>query len=144
MNYTIIQSKRQYQEYCDRVLELASKKSTKQIELELELIELLIDKWDKDHYKRKTQDPIELLKYLMENHGLSRNDLKKLLGLERSAISQILSYKKGLSKRVIRILSDHFKVSQEAFNRPYPIKSDANKGHKDEKRMNTTKVLQHA
>jgi len=36
-------------------------------------------------------------------------------------VSEILHYKKGLSKDAIRILAAHFKLSQEAFNRPYPL-----------------------
>jgi HTH-type transcriptional regulator/antitoxin HigA len=46
MEYTIIKTKKQYREYCDRVMELAAKVSTKKLEDEMELIELLIDKWE--------------------------------------------------------------------------------------------------
>lgn len=142
MEYTIIKSKKQYVEYCNRVMELASKKTTKAIEDEIELLELLIDKWDSDNYKQPEKDPIELLKYLMENRNMKRVDLVKLLGIKKSAVSQILNYQKGLSKEVIRKLSDYFKVSQDAFNRSYPIKSEANKGHINEKMMNVPKELE--
>lgn len=37
-------------------------------------------------------------------------------------VSEMLNYKKGLSKETIRILSDRFKLNQEAFNRPYELK----------------------
>lgn len=37
-------------------------------------------------------------------------------------MSDILNYKKGLSKEVIRKLATHFKVRQEAFDRPYKLK----------------------
>jgi HTH-type transcriptional regulator/antitoxin HigA len=141
MKYAIIKSKKQYKEYCNKVMDLASKKPTKEIEDELELLELLIDNWEKDNLKNDESDPIELLKFLIENHNMERSDLIKLLGISKGALSQILSYKKGLSKNVIRKLSERFKVSQEAFNRPYLIKSQANKGHKDERMMNTTKEL---
>lgn len=144
MNYSIIRSKKQYAEYCNRIMELSSEKSTKAIEDEIELLELLIDKWDRDHYSSKEKDPIELLKYLMENHNLKREDLIHILDIKKSAISQILNYHKGLSKDVIRKLSEYFKVSQDAFNRPYEIKSEANKGHKNEKMMNVPKVLKTA
>lgn len=144
MNYSIIKSKKQYVEYCDRILELSSKKSTQAIEDEIELLELLIDKWDRDHYSSKEKDPIELLKYLMENHNLKREDLIQILDIKKSAISQILNYHKGLSKDVIRKLSEYFKVSQDAFNRPYEIKSEANKGHINEKMMNVPKILERA
>lgn len=144
MNYTIIKNKKQYKEYCNKVMDLASKKPTKEIEAEMELIELLIDKWDSENYKHKESNPIELLKYLMENHNMERSDMIKLLGISKGALSKILGCKMGLSKTVIRKLSEHFKMSQEAFNRPYELVSDANKGHVNERMMNTTKKLVHA
>jgi HTH-type transcriptional regulator/antitoxin HigA len=87
----------------------------------MELLELLIDNWESKVYATKPKDPIQLLKSLMEVHQLKSVDLVKILGIQRSAVSQILSYKKGLSKDVIRKLSEHFKLSQEAFDRPYKL-----------------------
>ena len=142
MKYTIINNKAQYVEYCNKIMKLASiKKPDKGREEEIALLELLIGKWDKEHYKQKERTPIELLKYLMENQGMSRNDLMEILDLSKGAISQILNCKKGLSKDVIRKLAHTFKVSQEAFNRPYPLIIEANRGHQNEKMMNTKKSL---
>jgi HTH-type transcriptional regulator / antitoxin HigA len=45
-----------------------------------------------------------------------------MLGISKGLVSNILNYKKGLSKESIRILANRFKVSQEAFNRPYVLK----------------------
>ncbi|HSZ24865.1 MAG TPA: helix-turn-helix domain-containing protein [Cytophagaceae bacterium] len=139
MEYTIIKTAKQYKEYCAKLMELASKKTTKKIQDEIELIELLIEKWDNEHSKSKDMDPIELLKYMMENKNMSQTDLIPILGIHKSAISQILSYKKGLSKEVIRKLAEFFKVSQEGFNRSYPLVSEINRGHVNEKLMNTKK-----
>jgi HTH-type transcriptional regulator/antitoxin HigA len=142
MEYTIIHTKKQYKEYCKKIMELSSKKSTKKIEDEIELLQVLIDKWDKENYKSEDEmDPIQLLKYIMENKNLSQADLVPILGINKSAVSQIMSYKRGLSKEVIRKLSSHFKMTQEAFNRSYPLVSEANRGHVNEKMMNTTKVF---
>ena len=142
MQYGIIKNKKQYKEYCDRVMELASKKHSKETETEMELIELLIDKWESDNLKKEDMNPIELLRNLMENHSMERTQLIDLLGISKGAVSKILNYKKGLSKVVIRKLSEYFKVSQEAFNRPYLIRSEFNKGHRDEKTMNVRKKLE--
>lgn len=48
-------------------------------------------------------------------------DLVDLLDISKGYVSDILNYKKGLSKEVIRKLAEFFKVSQEAFNRPYKL-----------------------
>jgi len=55
----------------------------------------------------------------MTEHNLKAKDLVDILGLSKGTVSKILNSNKGLSKDVIRKLSDYFKVSQEAFNRPY-------------------------
>jgi hypothetical protein len=49
-------------------------------------------------------------------------DLAKLLQVSEGLVSDMLNYKKGLSKDTFRILSERFKLNQEAFNRPYALK----------------------
>lgn len=141
MSYTIIKNKKQYQEYSDKVIELASKNPTKEIEDEMELLELLIDNYEIKIYATETKDPIVLLKSLMEVHQLKSVDLVNILGIQRSAVSQILSYKKGLSKDVIRKLSEHFKLSQEAFNRSYELVPHSNQRSISEKKNETAYLL---
>ena len=142
MKIGIIKSEKQYLAYCDELEKLLEKKKPAKADLELiELIELLLDDWDRKRVNVKESDPVELLKSFMDNHKMSNNDLAGLLDLSKGAISQILNYKRGLSKNVIRKLADRFKVSQEAFNRPYELRVEENKGHKNEKMMNTKKEL---
>ncbi|WP_438944845.1 hypothetical protein [Sediminibacterium sp.] len=59
----------------------------------------------------------------MSDHQLKAVDLASLLNVSEGLVSDMLNYKKGLSKDTIRILSQKFKVSQEVFNRPYKLKS---------------------
>ncbi len=59
----------------------------------------------------------------MQDHQLKPQDLTEILGISKGYVSDILNYKKGLSKEVIRKLAEHFKVRQEAFNRVYDLKS---------------------
>ncbi|MBV6485640.1 MAG: hypothetical protein KFKLKKLM_02211 [Flavobacteriales bacterium] len=141
MSYTTIKNKKQYQEYSDKVIALASLKPTKEIEYEMKLLELLIDNYESKVYATETKDPIALLKSLMEVHQLKSVDLVNILGVQRSAVSQILSYKKGLSKDVIRKLSEHFKLSQEAFNRSYELLPRSNQRNISKKKKETTYLL---
>jgi HTH-type transcriptional regulator/antitoxin HigA len=82
---------------------------------------LLIEKWDNDHNSMKELNPIELLKVLMEEHNLKAQDLAVILDLSKGTVSKILNYRKGISKDSIRKLSEKFKVSQAAFNKPYRL-----------------------
>lgn len=136
----IIKSKEQHREYTNRLIALWENPSDENQD-ERELLELLIEDWEKDTLKNEDVNPVELIKFLMENHALKRKDMMEILDINKSTLSKILGYKKGLSKDIIRKLSERFKVSQEVFNQPYPLKAKENKGHKDEKMMNTPKVL---
>ena len=64
LKYTIIKSTTQYNEYCAQLESLLSKGSDS-INDEVELLTLLIEKWDKDQNSFDDKDPIEIIKYLM-------------------------------------------------------------------------------
>jgi HTH-type transcriptional regulator/antitoxin HigA len=138
--YTLIKSKKQYEEYSNilRNLHLTPKKSN---ENEIELLEHLLEKWENDNFIIKESNPVELLQSLMSAHNLSQVELSVKLGVSKALICQILSYKKGFSKDLIRKIADYFKLSQEAFNKPYELVSSSNKGHRNERMMNTIKDL---
>lgn len=117
LNYTVIHTARQYNRYCKRLEALVFGPSkNKQIKDEIELLTLLIEHYDEERRALQKKDPIALLKSLMKEHRLRAVDLASILDVGENLVSEILNRKKGLSKRSIRILSDHFKVRQEAFN----------------------------
>ena len=111
---------------------------------EIELLSLLIEKYDEEHNTFKELDPITLLRSLMSDHRLKPQNMTAILGISKGYVSDILNYKKGLSKEVIRKLASHFKMQQEAFNRPYKLVSPVNAHLRHASVMNTTKKLQQA
>lgn len=118
--YKVIKTDEQYFEYCN-ILEKLVFSNYEANEDEIELLTLLIEKWDEEHNTWDAPDPVVLLKHLMEEHRLKAVDLAGILGLTRGTVSKILNYQKGFSKETIRKLSSHFKMRQDAFNRPYPL-----------------------
>ena len=142
LKYKVITSKSQYKEYSNVLEELlfsgSKDRNTKE---EIALLTLLIEKWDADHNSFDELDPIELLHSLMADHNMKAKDLVKLLDISKGYVSSILNYKKGLSKEVIRNLADHFKISQEAFNRPYKLVVPENSHLRNASVMNTKKEL---
>lgn len=140
LKYTIIKSEEQYMNYCD-ILEDILLKDESAYKDEIELLTLLIEKWDKEHNSLNDLNPIELLKSLMDENNLKAVDLIQILGLSKGTVSKILNYQKGLSKETIRKLSENFQVSQEAFNRPYKLKNEINRQFRDASFMNTKKDL---
>ena len=122
LKYTVIKSKMQYQEYTDILEELVfSGKKDKNTKEEIALLTLLIEKWDEEHNTFIELNPVELLHSLMLDHNMKAKDLVQLLEVSKGYVSDILNYKKGFSKDVIRKLSERFKIKQEAFNRPYKL-----------------------
>lgn len=122
LKYKIIKNKIQYKEYSVKLEELVfSGSKEKNDRDEIELLTFLIEKWDDAHNSFHTINPIQLLQSCMVDHEMKAKDLVELLEVSKGYVSDILNYKKGLSKDVIRKLSLHFKISQEAFNRPYKL-----------------------
>lgn len=140
LKFTVIKTIEQYNDYCNILDELISKDEIK-FQDEIELLTLLIEKWDSENNSFMDSDPIEILKSIMNEHDLKAKDLVTILGLTKGTISKILSYQKGLSKDTIRKLSDYFKVSQEAFNRPYRLKNEVNRRYRNASLMNTRKNI---
>jgi HTH-type transcriptional regulator/antitoxin HigA len=123
LQYKVIKTDSQYNKYCDILEALVdSGKKTKAVQDEKELLTLLIEKYDEENNTFNDVAPIELLKGLMKEHKMKAVDLAKLLHVSAGLVSDMLNYKKGLSKETIRILSERFKLNQEAFNRPYNLK----------------------
>lgn len=124
LKYTGIKNRIQYNKYCEILEGLIF--SGKESEMdEIELLELLIEKWDNEQYSLSHKDPVELIKALMTENNLKSRDLIIILDLSKGTVSKILNYQKGLSKETIRNLSNYFKISQETFNRPYKLKQES-------------------
>lgn len=125
LKYKVIKTDKQYDEYCNILhdLDFSAKKKTKAMEDEIDLLIVLIRKWDDEHrINLRRYDPVEMIKSLMKDHKMKAKDLAALLDVNKSYVSEVLNYKKGLSKEAIRKLADRFKMRQEAFNRPYKMK----------------------
>jgi len=143
LKYTVIKSESQYSDYCRSLEELLENNvNSKDSGDEIELLTLLIEKWDAEHSTLKEVNPIELLHSLMNDHNLKAKDMVTMLGVSKGLVSDILNYKKGLSKEIIRTLASHFKVSQEAFNRPYKLINPANSHLRNASVMNTPKKVE--
>jgi HTH-type transcriptional regulator/antitoxin HigA len=123
LKYKVIKTEKQYDEYCQILhdLDFSSKKKSKKTEEEIALLTLLIEKYDEQHNIFDEQDPVEVLRSLMQEHKLKSVDLARKLNVSPGLVSDIINYKKGFSKEIIRELASLFKMSQEAFNRHYNL-----------------------
>jgi len=142
LKYKVIVSEKQYDKYCKTLEDLVSVSTkTRADKDEIALLTLLIEKYDEEHTTFKLADPITLLRSLLKEHKMKAVDLAKLLHVSEGLVSDMLNYKKGLSKGTIRILSEKFKLGHEAFNRPYELQVLVNSKLKNVRSRNTRKKL---
>lgn len=142
LKYKVITSKAQYKEYSNTLEELVfSGTKDRNTKDEIALLTLLIEKWDAEHNSFDDLDPVQLLRSIMDEHWIKAKDLVDILDISKGYVSDILNYKKGLSKDVIRKLAEHFNVTQEAFNRPYKLVVPENSHLRNASMMNTKKKL---
>lgn len=124
LKYTVIKSEKQYYRYCDILEELLL--SDSQETDEIELLEALIKLYDQEnsHILELAQStPVELLKAVMQEHRLSGRDLAKILDVSEGLVSDMLNYKKAISKASAKILSARFKLQADAFLKPYELQN---------------------
>src|SRR5579883_2440994 len=83
----------------------------------LDVLATLIDAYESDHFPIEPPDPIEAIKFRMEQQGLSRRDLEPLIGT-RTRVAEVLNRKRNLSIGMIRRLHDQLGISAEVLIRP--------------------------
>lgn len=111
-----IKDEERYQESLKEIESLIFKDNLSEEEEDyLEILCVIVQQYeDKHHNIQEEKDPIEILKYLLEQNNMNGSDLGKLLG-QRQLGSKILNKKRELSKKHIAILSERFKVSADLF-----------------------------
>src|SRR5664279_5321971 len=83
----------------------------------LDVLATLIDAYEARHYPMDPPDPIEAIRFRMEQQGLTRRDLEEIIGT-RTRIAEVLNRKRGLSVGMIRRLHERLGISAEVLIRP--------------------------
>lgn len=83
----------------------------------LDVLATLIDAYEAQRHPMDPPDPIEAIKFCMEQQGLTRRDLEGIIGT-RSRIAEVLKRKRGLSIEMIRRLHDRLGISADVLIRP--------------------------
>jgi len=80
---------------------------------EAELLSILIEKYEDEHYPIEAPDPIEAIKFRMEQMGMTKKDLAQVIGY-KSRVSEIFSRKRKLTLKMIRNLHEKLKIPYES------------------------------
>lgn len=101
MNIKPIKTEQDYQEALDRLKVIFDAKKGSPEGDELEILGLLIEKYESMYFPIDLPDPIEAIKFRMEQMGYTQSDLVKIIGL-KSRVSEILNKKRKLTLEMIR------------------------------------------
>ncbi|MCK5061237.1 transcriptional regulator [Candidatus Parcubacteria bacterium] len=102
MNIKPIKTKEDYQNALKRVEKLWSAKAGSKASDELDVLVTLIEHYEENNYPILPPDPIEAIKFRMDQIGLEQKDLAKIIGANRT--SEILKKKRNLTLGMIRLL----------------------------------------
>jgi len=83
----------------------------------LQVLATLVDAYEAEHFPMDPPDPIEAIKFRMEQQGLTRKDLEDILGT-RTRVAEVLNRRRGLSINMIRRLHAKLGISAEVLIRP--------------------------
>lgn len=96
-------SETDYDNTVQRVRELLNKEKNAEEKNELDVLKILLEKYERDHYFIEFPDPIDAIKFRMEQQGLTQKDMIRYIG-SQSKVSEILNHKRKLSINMVRAL----------------------------------------
>lgn len=118
MNVKLIKTERDYQKALKRLeVIFDAQKGTEEGD-ELELLGFLIEKYEEEHYPIEAPDPIEAIKFRMEQMGYKQKDLANIIGY-KGRVSEILNRERKLTLEMIRNLHTKLNIPLEALIQPY-------------------------
>ncbi len=107
-----IVTKKQYQKALETIDTLIDCKEGSREEQYLEAISILVHEYEKKHFPVLPLDPIESIKYKMEQAGLSQQDIAKYFGGKNRA-SEVLNGKRKLTLKMVKALYKNLQIPAE-------------------------------
>lgn len=118
MKITPIKSESDYSAALERLEVIFDSKSGTEEGDELEILSILIDRYESRHHFIDMPDPIEAIKFRMEQMGMKQKDLAQVVGY-KSRVSEILNKKRKLNLEMIRRLSAALRIPTDVLIQEY-------------------------
>ena len=118
MNIVPIRNEKDYQNALDRLEAIFDAKMGTVEGDELEILSILIDRYEIENFPISMPDPIEAIKFRMEQMGMKQKDLAKVVGF-KSRVSEILNKKRKLTLDMIRKLNTTLHIPTEVLVQEY-------------------------
>jgi HTH-type transcriptional regulator / antitoxin HigA len=118
MNIKPIKTKKDYQNALKRLEVIFDAKPNTKEGDELDILSLLIDNYENEHDPIEAPDPIEAIKFRMEQMGYKQKDLANIIGY-KGRVSEILNRKRKLTLEMIRNLNEKLNIPLDALIKAY-------------------------
>ena len=113
-----IRNEKDYQKALDRLEDIFDAKKGTDEGDELEILSILIDRYENENFPIGMPDPIEAIKFRMGQMGMKQKDLAEVVGF-KSRVSEILSKKRKLTLAMIRKLNSTLHIPTEVLVQDY-------------------------
>ncbi len=121
MNLRPIKTEKDYLLAMDRLSEIFDAQKGTPLGDELEILSILIDKYESEKFPIDLPDPIEAIQFRMEQMGMKQKDLVEVIGL-KSRVSEVLNKKRKLTLDMIRKLNNTLKIPTDVLIQEYAVK----------------------
>jgi len=122
MNIKPIRTDKDYEEALQRVeLLMNAKEGTVEFD-ELEILSTLIENYEAKHFSIDIPDPIEAIKFRMEQEGLKQKDVAELFG-NKVRVSEVLNKKRRLTLDMVRNLHDNLSIPYDSLLNRYELQT---------------------
>jgi HTH-type transcriptional regulator/antitoxin HigA len=131
MKAKLVKTEQEYNQACERIYTLMNSQENA-IEPdsvkgeEIELLSLLVEKYEKEHYPVEAPNPIEAIKFRMEQMNLKQVDVAPLFG-GKTRVSEVLNAKRPLTLKMITLLNRYLGIPLESLvdgNKEVRLKPD--------------------
>jgi HTH-type transcriptional regulator/antitoxin HigA len=119
-NLKVIETKKEYEIALKKFQTLFHAKAGSEEEKEAKVLALLIEDYDNKHIHIPEPDPIEAIKFMMEQSQMNLTDLAELLG-NKGNISKVLNRKRKLSLEMIRNISKYLHIPADILIKDYAL-----------------------
>ena len=112
--YKVIKNEKQYLEYLEefeKLMDIDPDEGTEESDI-YDLLAVLIEEYEDENYQIDLPDPIEAIKFRMEQMGLKNKDLIEIIG-SKSKVSEVLNKKISLSLNMIKKLHQFLCIHAE-------------------------------
>jgi len=111
----VIHNDDELEAYTEALFQLTALENPSSAEMEaIELLTLLVERYEQEHYAIPAADPVSVVRFLIEQQNLTHRDLIPQFGSE-SAVSMFMTGQRSLTLEQVRKLSTRFKLPADVF-----------------------------